>query len=84
MAFDESPTPSLLIIESLLDRDDMLADLDRLAEICDPATKVIAVGHVNDVLLYRELLRRGVSDYVVAPLERASAHRLHRRHPCRR
>jgi pilus assembly protein CpaE len=68
MAFDESPTPSLLIIESLLDRDEMLADLDRLAEICDPATKVIAVGHVNDVLLYRELLLRGVSDYVVAPL----------------
>jgi pilus assembly protein CpaE len=68
MAFDENSTPSLLVIESLLDRDDMLADLDRLAEICDPATKVIAVGHVNDVLLYRELLRRGVSDYVVAPI----------------
>jgi pilus assembly protein CpaE len=68
MAFDATPTPSLLVIESLLDRDEMLADLDRLAEICDPATKVIAVGHVNDVLLYRELLRRGVSDYLMAPL----------------
>jgi pilus assembly protein CpaE len=68
MAFDAAPTPSLIVIESLLERDEMLADLDRLAEICDPATKVIAVGHVNDVLLYRELLRRGVSDYLVAPL----------------
>lgn len=68
MAFDAAPTPSLLIIESLLDRDEMLADLDRLAEVCDPATKVVAVGHVSDVLLYRELLRRGVSEYLVAPL----------------
>jgi pilus assembly protein CpaE len=47
----------------------MLADLDRLAEFCDPGTKVIVIGHVNDVSLYRELLRRGVSEYVVAPIE---------------
>jgi pilus assembly protein CpaE len=68
MTYADAATPSLLIIESLLDREEMLADLDRLAEICDPGTKVIAVGHVNDVLLYRELLRRGVSEYVLAPL----------------
>lgn len=61
-------TPNLIVIESLLDRDQMLRDLDRLAEVCDSGTKVIAVGHVNDVLLYRELLRRGVSEYVVAPM----------------
>jgi pilus assembly protein CpaE len=61
-------TPNLIVIESLLDREDMLADLDRLAECCDAGTKVIAIGHVNDVLLYRELLRRGVSEYVVAPV----------------
>jgi pilus assembly protein CpaE len=62
-------TPSLIIIESLLDRDEMLGDLDRLAEVCDPGTKVVAVGQVNDVLLYRELLRRGVSEYVLAPIK---------------
>ena len=60
-------TPNLIIIESLLDRTDLLGELDRLAEVCDPGTKVIAIGHVNDVLLYRELLRRGISEYVVAP-----------------
>ena len=47
----------------------MLGELDRLAEVCDPGTKVIVIGHVNDVLLYRELLRRGVSEYVVAPVK---------------
>jgi pilus assembly protein CpaE len=65
--YRNASTPNLIIIESLLDRKAMLDDLERLAEVCDQGTKVIAVGHVNDVLLYRELLRRGVSEYVVAP-----------------
>jgi pilus assembly protein CpaE len=67
--YKNASTPNLVIIESLLDRTDMLGELDRLAEVCDPGTKVIVVGHVNDVLLYRELLRRGVSEYVVAPVK---------------
>jgi pilus assembly protein CpaE len=67
--YKNASTPNLVIIESLLDRNDLLADLDRLAEVCDPGTKVVVIGHVNDVLLYRELLRRGVSEYVVAPLK---------------
>jgi len=67
--YKNASTPNLIIIESLLDRTDMLGELDRLSEVCDPGTKVVAIGHVNDVLLYRELLRRGVSEYVVAPVE---------------
>ena len=66
--YRNASTPNLIIIESLLDRTDLLGDLDRLAEVCDPGTKVVAVGHINDVLLYRELLRRGISEYVVAPI----------------
>ena len=67
--YRNASTPNLIIIESLLDRQEMLGDLDRLSEVCDPGTKVIAIGHINDVLLYRELLRRGVSEYVVAPVK---------------
>ena len=66
--YRNAQTPNLIVIESLLDRKDMLTDLERLAEVCDPGTKVIAIGHINDVLLYRELLRRGVTEYVVAPM----------------
>jgi len=66
--YRNSSTPNLIIIESLLDRKAMLGDLERMAEVCDPGTKVIVIGHVNDVSLYRELLRRGVSEYVVAPM----------------
>src|SRR6202012_4021817 len=62
-------TPNLLIIETRLSGQEALAELDRLAEVCDPATKVIVVGRVNDVELYRELMRRGASAYLIAPLE---------------
>ena len=67
--YQNASTPSLIIIKSLLDRGPLLADLDRLAEICDPGTKVIVIGHINDVLLYRKLVRRGVSEYILAPVE---------------
>ena len=66
--YQENPTPNLIIIESALSRDEMLQQLDELAESCDAGTNVVVVGRLNDVLLYRELLRRGVSEYLVAPL----------------
>jgi pilus assembly protein CpaE len=66
--YQESPTPNLIIIESSMPRNDVLGELDRLAECCDAGTKVIVVGHYNDVMLYRELLKRGVSEYLVAPI----------------
>jgi pilus assembly protein CpaE len=62
-------TPNLLIVETKLSGQDALAELDRLAEVCDPATKVIVIGRTNDVELYRELMRRGASEYLIAPLE---------------
>ncbi|HJR56011.1 MAG TPA: AAA family ATPase [Rhizomicrobium sp.] len=61
-------TPNLLIVETRLTGQEALGELDALAEVCDPATKVIVVGRVNDVSLYRELMRRGASEYLVAPL----------------
>jgi pilus assembly protein CpaE len=66
--FNGQVTPNLLIIETRLQGKAAIEDIDRLAHVCDPATKVIVVGRVNDVELYRELIRRGVSEYLVAPL----------------
>lgn len=65
--FQTAPTPNLMVLETVETREQVLANLDRLADICDPGTKVIVVGHVNDVVLYRELLKRGVSEYLVQP-----------------
>jgi len=67
--YQENPTPNLIILETSLPRDHILAELDRLAENCDPGTKVVVIGHVNDVTLYRDLLKRGVSEYLVEPIE---------------
>ena len=61
-------TPNLLIVETRLHGQAALDELERLAEVCDPATKVVVVGRTNDVELYRELMRRGASEYLVAPL----------------
>lgn len=65
--YNAAPTPNLVIVESRDPRETLLELLDSLAEVCDPGTKVFVIGHVNDVLLFRELMRRGVSEYVVAP-----------------
>jgi len=67
--FQGQVTPNLLIIETRLGGNEALYELDRLAEVCDSATKVVVIGRVNDVELYRELMRRGASEYLVAPLD---------------
>src|SRR6201991_1348486 len=66
-AYRTAPTPNVIILETE-GRSDILAGLDQLATVCDPGTRVIVIGKVNDVTLYRELVRRGVSDYVIAPV----------------
>ncbi len=66
--YQESPTPNLIIIETSLRSSELLGQLDRLAESCDAGTKVVVVGSTNDVLLYRELLKRGVAEYLIAPV----------------
>jgi pilus assembly protein CpaE len=67
-AYKHAPTPNVIILESVSDRTTLLTSLDQLAEYCDVGTKVVVVGHVNDVVLYRELMRRGVSDYLITPV----------------
>src|SRR3982750_4013933 len=65
--YRSAPTPNVIILETDT-RTDILAGLDQLATVCDPGTRVVVIGRVNDVTLYRELVRRGVSDYVLAPV----------------
>jgi pilus assembly protein CpaE len=63
-----SPAPDLLVVETALPRALVPAEIDRLIDSCGPAARVMVVGQVNDVTLYRTLLRHGVSDYLVAPV----------------
>ncbi|MBZ8133779.1 CtpF protein [Afifella sp. IM 167] len=67
--YRSAPTPNLIVVESRLSREELLAHLDDLAEVCDAGTKVLVIGHSNDVVTYRELLKRGVSEYLIAPVD---------------
>jgi pilus assembly protein CpaE len=66
--YQSQPTPNVLVVETRGSREQVMQELARLAEVCQATTKVIVIGHVNDVILYRELIRNGISEYVVAPV----------------
>src|SRR5579871_3389655 len=66
-AYNNSPTPNVIVLETD-GRSDILGGLDELSGVCDAGTRVIVIGRMNDVTLYRELVRRGVSEYVIAPV----------------
>jgi pilus assembly protein CpaE len=67
-AYRNAPTPNVVVIESESRDDELLAGLDELAHVCDAGTRVIVIGRANDIILYRELVRRGISDYLIAPV----------------
>lgn len=66
--YGSAPTPNLIVVESRQNVDALMGDLDRLAQVCDPGSKVVVIGAINDVALYRELGQRGISEYLVAPI----------------
>jgi pilus assembly protein CpaE len=66
--FQSELTPNVIIVEATGNRETTLTALPQLAQVCGPETKVIVIGHINDIILYRELMRLGVSDYLVAPV----------------
>ena len=70
--YSRRKTPDLIIVESRATGDELVLAADSLAERCDPETRVIIVGHENDILLYRKLVNMGASTYLVAPASVAS------------
>ena len=66
-AYKSAPTPNVVVLEAPASRDALLAQLEELAEYCDAGTKVVVLGKLNDIVLYRQLMARGVSEYLVAP-----------------
>jgi pilus assembly protein CpaE len=70
--YREAASPDLLVLESQASSADLMVELEGLAEVCDAATKVMVVGAANDVMLYRELLDRGIADYLAGPIRESS------------
>jgi pilus assembly protein CpaE len=66
--FTSVATPNLIILETSVGMERLFEELGPLAEVCDPSTKVIIIGRHNDIGLYRELMRNGISEYLVYPV----------------
>src|ERR1700674_6008209 len=50
-AYQNSPTPNVIILESENRSEDILGGLDQLANYCDAGTRVVVIGRMNDVTL---------------------------------
>jgi len=66
--YHKENTPSLIIIESGMRGEELFNQLESLASVCDEGTKVVMIGAANDIRLYRQLMDKGLSDYLVPPL----------------
>lgn len=66
-ALGAMPCPEFLIVD-LSGSTDPRTDMQALADVAEEGTLVLAIGDVNDVTLYRDLIHAGVFDYLVKPL----------------
>ncbi len=66
--YHKENTPNLIMIESGMSGPELFSQLEELASVCDEGTKVVIIGAANDIRLYRQLMEKGVSDYIVPPL----------------
>jgi pilus assembly protein CpaE len=65
----EGGTPRVLILD-LADSTAPIAELSAARSVGGPDLKILALGTVNDVGLFRDLLAAGASDYLVKPVGR--------------
>jgi pilus assembly protein CpaE len=66
-AYRNAPTPNVIVLEATANREALVDQLEELSQFCDAGTKVVVVGRLNDIVLYRQLMACGVSEYLVAP-----------------
>ena len=66
--YADHPSPHLIIVEDDGDTDMLQSRLDSLAQVVEPGRKLIVVGAINDISVYRRIVSLGVTDYLVSPL----------------
>jgi len=66
-SIDITAPPGLVLVD-LADAQDPVEGMHELAQLCGPSTRFLAIGSVNDVSLYRQLVGLGVADYLVKPV----------------
>jgi pilus assembly protein CpaE len=60
-------SPECIIVD-ISGTDMPASQIHDLAELCEPGVTVIAIGDRNDVGLYRDLVKAGVTEYIVKPV----------------
>ncbi len=65
--FSEAEPPRLLIVD-IGEGEDPVTTMLSLVTAFPPETRLIGVGSVNDIGLYRELTEAGIVDYLVKPI----------------
>ena len=56
-------TPELLLVETKSMDEALFNELNALADVCQPGTRVIIVGAENDINLFKTLIDQGISQY---------------------
>jgi len=66
-----NPSPVLLLVE-LPSVEEAPGLLDALANVCDPGTKVITIGTINEYSFYCWLMDLGIFSYLLKPMTEAT------------
>lgn len=63
-------SPSYIVLDiASMQPAEVLSQLDSIAQHCEPHTRVVVMGQLNDIGLYRDLKARGVIEYFTKPVE---------------
>ena len=66
--YADNPSPRVIIVEDPSGIDQLLKNLEQMADVVEPGRKVIVIGSINDVQVYRRLVSQGVAEYLVGPV----------------
>lgn len=70
MIMSRGVSPSYIVLDiGSMPPADVLAQLDQVAQYCEPHTRVVVMGQLNDISLYRDLKARGVIEYFTKPAD---------------
>jgi pilus assembly protein CpaE len=76
VALEREPTPHVLVVD-ITEMADPITALEKLASVCTPDVRVLAVGERSDIGFYRQLTRDlCIAEYIAKPLTRDSVSRL--------
>ena len=62
-------SPAYIMIDIGTRTGEVISEIDQLAESCEPGTRVIVIGRINDIKFYRELTQLGVLEYFTHPAD---------------